>query len=242
MKAVSFNDLADKYRALDFQDALADFIAQINHPQASATALKALAEDTLLPFRAVPVFHKIKFVSTRDSEIVDSVQVRPDQRDTRGRLIPSRFDTVIVRGEPQGGARNKGKFKLYWCCGPSNYHSGGLRIAQVRVVFQLPNKVIPQVFLSQDTIPPTHLAYVEWFSPIPSTPDSNSLLYKVSRLVQNGRRVASVITVDSIHSSVHLLPRFGEDPPVWNTFSVLELCHSFYINPFSDRDSFLLFS
>ena len=235
LKAVSFNDLADKYRALDFQDALADFIARINHPQASATALKALAEDTLLPFRAVPVFHKIKFVSNHDSEIIDTVQVRPDQRDARGRLIPSRFDTVIIHGETQVGAhRNKGKFKSYHRCGLSNYHLGGLRIAQVHVVFQLPNKIVPQVFPSQDATPPTHLAYVKWFSPIPTTPDSNSLLYKVSRLVQNGRRVASVISVDSILSSVHLLPRFGEDTPAWNTFSVLELCHSFYINPFSD--------
>ena len=114
-------------------------------------------------------------------------------------------------------------------------------MAQVCVVFQLPNKVVPQVFLSQNATPPTHLAYVEWFSPIPTTPDSNSLLYKVSRLVQNGWCVASVITVDSILSSVHLLPHFREDAPSWNTILVLELCHSFYINPFSDRDNFLLF-
>ncbi|KAH9032385.1 hypothetical protein EDB83DRAFT_2525578 [Lactarius deliciosus] len=227
LKAVSFNDLADRYKALDFQDALADFIAQLNHPQASATALRALAEDTLLPFCRVPVFHKIKFVSTPDPEIIDVVHVRPDQRDARGRMIPSCFDTVIVRGRPQDSAhRNK-----------------GLRIAQVRVVFQLPNKVLPQLFPSADISPPTHLAYVEWFSPIPTTPDSNSRLYRVSRLTRNGRRLASVIPVDDIYSSVHLLPRFSqlEDAPGYNTFSVLELCHSFYINPFSSRDMYLLF-
>ncbi|KAH8978805.1 hypothetical protein EDB86DRAFT_3067224 [Lactarius hatsudake] len=206
--AVSFNDLTDKYGAFDFQDALADFIAQLNHPQASATALRALAEDTLLPFRHVPVFHKIKFVSTPDRDIIDVVHVRPDQKDTRRRTIPSRFDTVIVR-----------------------------------VVFQLPNKVLSQLFPSTDVAPPTHLTYVEWFSPIPTTPDSNSRLFKVSRLTRNGRRLASVIPVDNIYSSVHLLPRFGqlEDTPGCNMFSVLELCHSFYINPFSCRDIYLLF-
>ncbi|KAI9432881.1 hypothetical protein BJY52DRAFT_1422843 [Lactarius psammicola] len=146
----------------NFQDALADFIAWINHPQASVMALKALAEDTLLPFRSVPVFHKIKFVSTCESEIVDSIHVWPDQRDARGRLIPSRFDTVIVDGGTQVGThRNK-----------------GLRIAQVRLVFQLPSKVIPQVFPSSNITPPTHLAYVEWFSPIPTTSDSNNLLHR----------------------------------------------------------------
>ena len=111
LKAVSFIDIAQKYRAVDFQDALADFIARVNHPRASATALRTLGEDTLLPFRTVPVFHKVKFVST-DSEVIDVVHVRPDQKDTRGRTIPSRFDTVLVRGGPQAGAQGRnGKFK-----------------------------------------------------------------------------------------------------------------------------------
>ena len=138
LKAVSFNDLANKYWVFAFQDALADFIAQINHPEASVTALRALAEDILLPFRSVPVFHKIKFVSTRDSDIIDTVHVRPEQRDTRGRLIPARFDTVFVCGSQQGGApyRIQGKFKLYQSNKLSNCYSA-LRIAQVRVVFQL---------------------------------------------------------------------------------------------------------
>ncbi|KAI9436290.1 hypothetical protein H4582DRAFT_2112156 [Lactarius indigo] len=212
-KAVSFDTLADKYRVLDFQDALADFIARINHPRASTTALRALAEDTLLPFRSVPVYHKIKFISSHGSEIVDVVHARPEQRDARNCVIPSRFDTVIVHSNAQ--------------------------VAQVRVVFQLPSKVIQQVFLSSDIALPMHLAYVEWFSPIPTVPDSNDL-YKVSRLTQNGRHLASVIPVDHLFSSVHLLPHFGPETLEWNTFSVLELCRNFYINPFSNRDVFLL--
>ncbi|KAH9175218.1 hypothetical protein EDB89DRAFT_2113355 [Lactarius sanguifluus] len=209
LKAITFNDLADKYRAFNFQDALADFIAQLNHPQASATALRALAEDTLLPFRHVPVFHKIKFLSMPNPEVIDIVHVWPDQRDARGRTIPSHFDTVIICGRSQDSA----------------HMNKGLRIAQVRVVFQLPGKVLPQLFPSVDIALPTHLAYVEWFSPIPTMPDSNSRLYRVS----------SIIPVDNIYASVHLLPHFGqlEDTPGCNTFSVLELCPSFYINPFS---------
>jgi hypothetical protein len=123
----------------------------------------------------------------------------------------------------------------------SDYCSG-LRIAQVRVVFQLPSKILPLLFPSSEATLPTHLAYVEWFTPIPTTPDSNSGLYKVSRLLRNGRRVASVIPVDTIISSVHLFPRFGQNAPTGKTFSVLETCHSFFINPFSSRDNFLLFS
>ncbi|KAI9429981.1 hypothetical protein H4582DRAFT_2114026 [Lactarius indigo] len=221
LKAVSFNDLTDKYRAFDFQDALANFIAQLNHPQASTAVLRALAEDTLLPFRHVPVFHKIKFASTPDPEVIDVVHVQPDQRDAHGHTIPSRFDTVIVRSRPQDSARGN----------------------KVHVVFQLPRKVLPQLFLSMDVALPTHLAYMEWFSPIPTTPNSNSRLFKVSRLTRNGQRLASVIPVDDIYSSVHLLPRFGQlgDTPRCNTFLVLELCQSFYINLFSSQDIYLLF-
>ncbi|KAN0140201.1 hypothetical protein V8E53_002097 [Lactarius tabidus] len=222
LKAVSFNNLAEKYGAFAFQDVLADFIAWINHPEASVTALRALAEDTLLPFRSVPVFHKIKFVSTCDSDIINTVHVQPDQRDTRRCPIPARFDTVLVCGHQQGGAPHRIQ-------------------AQVQVVFQLPSKIIPQVFPSSDVTPPQHLAYVEWFSSIPTAPDNNTQLYKVSRLIQNGQRVASVIPVDHILSSIHLLPRFGQGTPSWNTFSVLELCQNFYINPFTNRDTFLLF-
>ncbi|KAN0134199.1 hypothetical protein V8E53_007971 [Lactarius tabidus] len=228
-KAVSFDDLAYKYGAIDFQDALADFIAQTNNPTASGASLSALAADTLIPFRTVPVHHRIKFTNKDGSEIVDSVLVRPEQKDTRGRLVPSRFDTVLVRGKTASQDFVRG--------------NDGHRIVQVRVVFEIPNRVTKEVFSSPNTTLPEHLAYVEWFSPIPVTPGPNHGLYRVNRLTHQGRRHASIIPVSSILCSVHLFPIFGSlAPQQWNTFSVLELCNNFYINPFSDRDNYLMFS
>ena len=101
VRAVSYEELSEKYGAVDFQDCLADFIAQLNHPGASAAALHSRAADTLLPFRRVPAFHRIKFVSrssSDDFEVVNGVVVRPEQNDARGRTMPARFDTVLVRG------------------------------------------------------------------------------------------------------------------------------------------------
>jgi hypothetical protein len=113
----------------------------------------------------------------------------------------------------------------------------------VRVVFEIPNRVIQDIFPAPDTPPPQHLAYVEWFSPIPVTRGSNHQLYRVTRLTRNGRQHASIIPVSSIVRSVHLFPIFGPRAPrEWNTFTVLELCNSFYINPFSDRENYLIFS
>ncbi|KAH9984467.1 hypothetical protein BJV77DRAFT_1090480 [Russula vinacea] len=126
------------------------------------------AADTLIPFRAVPVFHHVKFMNSEsgNGEIVDAVHIRPEQKDSCGRIIPSRFDTVFVR--------IKGNDER--------------RIAQVRVVFQIPHRVIDQVSSLLDTTPPTYLAYVEWFTPLPSTPDPKHLMYRVSRSTQNGCR------------------------------------------------------
>jgi hypothetical protein len=104
IKTVSFEALAENYGVVEFQDALADYIAQVNHPGASAATLRAQVSDTLIPFRSVPVFHRIKFTSTDNSdnsETVDSVVIRPEQKDTHGHIIPSRFDTVLVHGKQQ---------------------------------------------------------------------------------------------------------------------------------------------
>ncbi|KAF8256476.1 hypothetical protein EI94DRAFT_408095 [Lactarius quietus] len=74
-------------------------------------------------------------------------------------------------------------------------------------------------------------------------PGPNHGLYRVTRLTQNGRRRASIIPIASILRSVHLLPVFGpESSREWRTFTVLEQCNSFYINPFSDRESYLMLS
>ncbi|KAF8264150.1 hypothetical protein EI94DRAFT_522241 [Lactarius quietus] len=206
LKAVSFDDLADKYRAIDFQDALADFITHSNNPTASGAALSDLATNTLIPFRSVPVHHRFKFTDLDTSEIVDSVVVRPEQKDARGRPIPCRFDTVLIRNDPASQ--------------DVVHRIDGLRVAQVRVVFEIPSRVVEDIFTSA---PLEHLAYVEWFSPIPAMPGPNHGLYRVTRLTQNGRRRA-------------------KSSREWRTFTVLEQCNSFYINPFSDRESYLMLS
>ena len=99
IKSVSFDDLSRKYGAHRFQDALANFVVHKNYPGTLGLALQQQSDDTLIPFRAVPVFHRIKFTASNHyskSEVVDSVHVQPEQLDLHGRIIPSRFDTVLV--------------------------------------------------------------------------------------------------------------------------------------------------
>ena len=104
-KAVPFPDIYQKYRAYLFQDALADFIAGVNNPGLGTCALRTHAADTLLSFRTVRVYHNIKFMAANDAQvsgIIDAVYVRPEQKDKRGRIIPARFDTVLIQGSGQG--------------------------------------------------------------------------------------------------------------------------------------------
>ena len=116
------------------------------------------------------------------------------------------------------------------------------RVAQVRVVFQIPSPSIQHV--SQDHVDASellkHLAYVEWFTPFSAQPDANHLMYRVPRAIKHGKRDFSIVPVESFQRSVHLIPRFGHPTPrEWSSFTVLEQCSTFYVNPFSDRDMYL---
>jgi hypothetical protein len=110
---VSFEDIVYNYGAVDFQDLLGDFIAHLREPHISGQALRNRGGNTLIPFRHVPVYHKIKFRDI-DDVIVDSVHIRPDQVDACGRTMQARFDTVLVRtGQQLDNMRRKqGRFHL----------------------------------------------------------------------------------------------------------------------------------
>lgn len=105
-RQVSFDVLAADYGTFHFQDALGDFIAQVNNPGAAASTLHICSCDTLIPFSHVPVYHHFKFTNCGDSdkmEIVDAVHVWPKLTDSCGRIIPPRFDTVVVQSTgPKG--------------------------------------------------------------------------------------------------------------------------------------------
>lgn len=213
-KGVTFDSLFNRYGATDFQDTLADFIVQHNHPELSAGVARRRANNTLLPFRRVSVFHKVKFVirDDPDPKTVDALHIRPEGRNQRGNTIPGRFDTALVK--------NGNRF----------------RVVQIRVVFQLPRSALSSVFLSSRPAPPTDLAYVEWFSPLSTPPEDPHGMYQISRSYRNNRRSASIIPLAEVCRSVQLFPVFGPVAPrQWQGPTVLEECRTFYINPFIDR-------
>jgi hypothetical protein len=127
----------------------------------------------------------------------------------------------------------------------TNYNPGH-RIAQICVVFEILNKMVQEhQIIHSFMIVPKHLVYVEWFSPLPASPNINNCMYKVNKLVYkncDSRRSVTIVPIESILYSVHLFPQFKSVASQhWDTFSVLEQCDTFFVNSFSDRYNYLTF-
>ncbi|KAI6011028.1 hypothetical protein BKA83DRAFT_4467357 [Pisolithus microcarpus] len=106
----------------------------------------------------------------------------------------------------------------------------GMQLAQVRIVFKL-----PEVFGTF----PHPLAYVEWFTTLQRR-DPVSGLFIVTRSTRNHRRNASIISIDRIDRACHLQGRCGREiSKEWSADSVLENAASFFVNSYIDLDTFL---
>ncbi|KAH7907715.1 hypothetical protein BJ138DRAFT_1014064 [Hygrophoropsis aurantiaca] len=106
----------------------------------------------------------------------------------------------------------------------------GLRVAQVRVIFRL-----PQIYGVQSVHP---LAYVEWFTPF-SSPDSTSGLYSISRSTRMHQPYAEIIEVTRLVRGCHLIPKFGRHIiNTWTSVNVGDICDSFFVNPYIDIHTF----
>ncbi|KAJ6609589.1 hypothetical protein B0H10DRAFT_2166296 [Mycena sp. CBHHK59/15] len=223
-KSVPFSKLAEDYGTEFFRDAIARYVVATNNPGFSARDVEKYSANLAMLFRAVPVYHKIKYVTDSQPDIIiDSVHVKPASKNDRGKEIPARFDTVLI---------NDGNCKE---TGVNGYHVG-----QVRVVFSFPEKSIRKIFKAGITVP-KYLVYVEWFTAFKSQPEDNHLMYKISHAENRyGDRMSSIISIDHVRRSVHLFPKFGRIAPrEWTSSNVLEKCSTFFVSCFTDRHSYV---
>ncbi|KAI5992962.1 hypothetical protein EDD15DRAFT_2167664 [Pisolithus albus] len=138
----------------------------------------------------------------------------------RGRKVqvPAKFDTVFV----QGGDHPRMATVVV--------NSACARVAQVRVVFKLPDHLGTY---------PYPLAYVECFTALQRR-DPVSGLYVITRSTCNHSRNVSVISVDRIIRPCHLQARCGKEiSRDWTAASAIEKANSFYVNSYIDLDMFL---
>ncbi|KAI0039026.1 hypothetical protein FA95DRAFT_1504736 [Auriscalpium vulgare] len=233
VKAVSFANVEARYGAEMFRNALARYITQWNHPTWTAARVSRVAADYTFSFASVAAFHKVKFwhpdAQGRDDvpQILDCIYARPKYRDTQRRLQDGRFDTALVDDREVDDDE-------------SPIH--GFRAVQVRIVFSLSQTAVDTTFKSDDPArtPPEHLAYVEWFSRFRPVADANHSMYRVSRAIERGERVVSIVPVSRLKRSVHMIPVFGaEVPRDWKSSTVLDRAAQFYLNCFTDRTTYI---
>lgn len=216
-KSVPLREIKEVYGAKDFELALAHFVAQYQNPGITMAQVRQRAASIPIPAYRFPLYHRLKFTS-RDpfqldptkASVVDSIHVEPD-----------RFDTAVVS---YNGVLNPAGVQGY--C-----------VARVRCIFGLPEEARKEWF--PGGLKYKHLAYVEWYTPFSQAPlDRNSHLFKIKRLrdARDGTQKASIVPIDYIRQSIHLLPKFGPVTPVhWTSSNVLDEAEFFYVNPFTDR-------
>ncbi|KAI0039282.1 hypothetical protein FA95DRAFT_1504372 [Auriscalpium vulgare] len=232
VKAVSFANVATRYGAEHFRNALARYITQWNHPTWASARVNRVAAGYMFSFASVAAFHKVKFwhpdAQGRDDvpQMLDCIYARPRYRDTQGRLQEGRFDTALVDDRQVDEDE-------------SPIH--GFRAVQVRIVFSMSKTAVETSFTSEDPArkPPEHFAYVEWFTRFRPAADANHDMYRVSRAVEGGRRVVSIVPVSRLQRSVHMVPVFGPAAPRdWKSSNVLDGAAQFYLNCFTDRTTY----
>ncbi|KAI0083765.1 hypothetical protein BDY19DRAFT_899724 [Irpex rosettiformis] len=140
----------------------------------------------------------------------------------RGRLpaLPGVFDLVLV-------IEDLAKFRQQKLAGSSPVD--GLRIARLRVIFELPPE------LGRMAHP---LAYIEWYTPFQRF-DPVTNLYQVSRSSHNRRPNAAIVSVDHILGTCHLAAKCGaEIDRDLTSENVLDRASVFTVNPYLNFHTF----
>ncbi|KAG8916287.1 hypothetical protein FRC02_004072 [Tulasnella sp. 418] len=227
--ATLFPGALDRYLRLRHHRLIQNTSSMINIPPGAYDRLKRLS---------VPVWHHVKFVHAN----VQGLDFIEDTRDAahcypelpkkkKGTVAKARFDTVLVN--EKGEAQVTG--------------TAGLRVAQVRAVFKVPDDIC-ETYLGRDkTHWPNHVAYIEWFSWLKASPDRDHRMFLVSRK-QNDRQTAAsadVVDISSFTRSCHLIPQFFYNSPVsespaksWTSDNVLEECEMFFLNNWLSHQSY----
>lgn len=108
VKGLRFETATRKYGTTFLRGALARFIVSYRDATLSTAEIERESVNVSFPFRSVPAFHKLKITleDVQDlgimEELKDVVHVRPERTDSHNRMVPGRFDTVLVNDGTSG--------------------------------------------------------------------------------------------------------------------------------------------
>ena len=99
LKSVSFTKLSEVYGATLFETALIRFIAHFSYPNLTTAHFEEKLHSITLPFRSVPVYHKIRFLNSdlHGSKTLDAIHAHPKRVGRQGHPLTGRFDTAFIQ-------------------------------------------------------------------------------------------------------------------------------------------------
>jgi len=208
---------------------------------------KPKALETPLIFDSLDVWHQVKisppslFEDERCSETVKAVPICK-------RSVISRFDTILVldnlAAESTGVAGKKNAIMSLPC---SYSLCLGCRAGRIRVIFCLPDVIGPPLLLRQapeewKNYMGVPLAFVEWYSKFKDSPNTDTLMYAVDKLEQEGvPRQADIIPVANIRQCCMLTPNVSSKTnweTDWESSNILDQCKKFLVNNFQSKYAF----
>ncbi|KAF8905579.1 hypothetical protein CPB84DRAFT_1625246, partial [Gymnopilus junonius] len=177
-------------------------------------------ETAALPITHLDVYNMFRFhrVALHDEIEGEKDIVRAMPKSAK--LPNGRFDTVVVMTTDEA----------------ESHGLAGTRIGRLKVIFRLPDLIpapgapIP----APEAWPKVPLAYVEWYTRLPSEPSVQHGMYRISKPKPeaSGHLPGEVLPVTSIRQSCMLFPVFKEaaDQNQWNSTNVLDTAESFLVN------------
>ncbi|EMD40221.1 hypothetical protein CERSUDRAFT_63676 [Gelatoporia subvermispora B] len=176
-----------------FTHSLKTFLNLLN----SRSLSRAELNNAILPFNHIDLYHNFKLTPTALHDDITKHEVIKAKPAIKGQ--PAQFDTVVVFNSHD--AESTGV--------------AGTRIGRLRAIFTLPSTIHEGIRPAPPTWPKGPLAYIEWYSPLKSTANSDSLMYTVSNmpLRPDGIPIGQVIPLTYIRQSCQLIPHFGTSSP-----------------------------
>ncbi|KAI1788267.1 hypothetical protein LXA43DRAFT_894956, partial [Ganoderma leucocontextum] len=225
--ALCFDAAISQYGATFICDALARFVVAYRDPSSTSAEIERQSKGIFFRFATLPTFHKLKFI-LEDAQHLgimentqDAAHAHPARKDKQKRMVPARFDTVLVNDGTGGPVGVQ-----------------GYRVGRLWLIFKLPKTACRELF--PDMIAPGPLAYVDWFTDF-GRPNSVHGLYEVRPSYNaNGERLASIVEITKIRRSCHLFSVCHDEVPRgWTSTTVLDLCNKFWVNCYSDMHMYM---